>query len=230
MKISIFSFLYIPPIGGLWLAVFFLGLLPQAGNAEPSAHKELPYALDEISREIPPRGRVQCPSVPIVRYEGRILPYHRPLKVYEGFRDRLEKFEAVVRDTAIEIYGRAPRKIVHMGTYNCRRIRGYPNLVSEHGLGNGIDIEGFDFGRLPAGVEAPEGLPKRLLKPFKVRLLRHWNSKRGPAKVHARFLRTLAKRLIEGEEIFRVLLGPAFPGHKNHFHFDCAPYRMVEIF
>ena len=230
MKKSIFSFLYNPQIRGVWLVFLCLTFLPQAGHAESATYEESAYPLDEVSREIPPRGRVQCPSVPIVRYEGRILRYHRPLRVYEGFRDRLEKFEAVVRDTAIEVYGRAPRKIVHLGTYNCRRIRSFPDLVSEHGLGNGIDVEGFDFPRLASGAEAPEGLPKRLRRPFKVRLLKHWNAKRGPGKVHSRFLRTLATRLIERKEIFRVLLGPAFPGHKNHFHFDCAPYRKVEIF
>jgi hypothetical protein len=31
------------------------------------------------------------------------------------------------------------------------------------------------------------------------------------------------------DDIFRVLLGPAFPGHKTHFHFDVAPWRLVDI-
>jgi len=166
----------------------------------------------------------------MVRYAGDIIRYHRPIRIYTGFRDRLIKFEAVVRDVALEVYGRAPKKIVHMGTYNCRRIKGFPNLVSEHGLGNGIDVAGFDFGRLKRGETAPEGLPKRLRRGFKVRLLDHWNGKKGAQKLHARFLRTLATRLIEGEEIFRVILGPSYPGHKNHFHLDCAPYTMIDVF
>jgi hypothetical protein len=27
-----------------------------------------------------------------------------------------------------------------------------------------------------------------------------------------------------------VLLGPGYPGHYNHFHFDMASFRMVQIF
>tara|TARA_B100000579_G_scaffold391905_1_gene367468 strand:+ start:337 stop:1044 length:708 start_codon:yes stop_codon:yes gene_type:complete len=204
----------------------------QASTTETPTQEETEpeYGLDNVSREVSPKGRVQCPKVPMVRYEGKILRYRRPIRVYTGFQERLEKFEALVREVAIEVYGRAPKTIVHMGTYNCRRIKGYPNLVSEHGMGNGIDIAGFNFGRLGKDEVLPEGLPRRLRRGFKVRLLDHWDGKKGANKVHARFLRTLARRLIDGEEIFRVILGPSFPGHKNHFHLDCAPYTMIDVF
>jgi hypothetical protein len=62
-----------------------------------------------------------------------------------------------------------------------------------------------------------------------VRLGRHWQAQRGTEAVHARFLETLARRLVDRGDIFRVLLGPAFPGHQRHFHFDMAPYRLVAI-
>lgn len=188
------------------------------------------YPLDDVSRVISERGRVQCPKVELVTYKGDLIRYHRPTRVYVGFRDRLRKFEAVVLEVAKEVYGRAPQKIRHLGTYNCRRIGGYPHLVSEHGLGNGIDVAGFDFGRLKRGEKLPEGLPRSLRRPFKVRMLKHWNGKRGANAIHARFLKTLARRLIARQDIFRVLLGPSYPGHKNHFHFDCSPWRLVDIF
>jgi hypothetical protein len=69
-----------------------------------------------------------------------------------------------------------------------------------------------------------------LRKGFQVRVKAHWTATDPVGAVHNRFLRTLATRLIERPDIFRVLLGPAYPGHDDHFHFDCAPWRLVEIF
>ena len=43
-------------------------------------------------------------------------------------------------------------------------------------------------------------------------------------------LADLARRVIARPEVFRTVLGPAYPGHHNHFHLDCAPYRVVEVF
>ena len=126
------------------------------------------------------------------------------------------------------MYGRAPKKIKHLGTYNCRRIGGYPNLLSEHSFGNGIDVAAFSFARLPRGESLPEGLHPSLKRAFSVNILKHWRSKRAGG-AHKRFLHTLGRRLIESD-IFRVLLGPGFPGHKNHFHLDYAPYELVSIF
>lgn len=189
------------------------------------------YPLDIVPRIVPPRGRLRCPDVELVVYRGDVLRYHHPVRIYAGFRERLRRFEEVVRDVAIEIYGRAPRRIVHIGAFNCRRIRGYPDVLSEHALGNGIDIAGFDFGRLPRGEQLPEGLPRAIAHPFRVRMKDHWDGGRRAAdEVHQRFLHTLAERLIARPDIFRVLLGPAWPGHRNHFHFDVAPDRGVAIF
>ncbi len=172
------------------------------------------YALDTLSREISPRGRVSCPAVETRPYRGTTIRYQKAARVYVGFIPRLERFEEVVRATAIEIYGRAPMMIVHAGVFNCRRISGWPNLISEHDIVNGIDIEGFDSGGK---------------RPFTVRLGRDWNAK-GTREKHARFLRVLAQRLIDRQDIFRVLLGPSYVGHQSHFHFDCSPWRLVDIF
>jgi len=189
-----------------------------------------PYPLDDVSRMTPPRGKVKCPKLDLVKHKGESVQYHKPVKVHPAFQERLKRFEKVVYDTAIEVYGRAPSKIRHMGTYNCRRIRAYPDYLSEHALGNGIDVAGFDFSRLPRGESLPDGLPSSLKRSFRVRVEKHWDSNTRSGKVHARFLRLLSKRLIARDDIFRVLLGPGFPGHHNHFHFDCAPYDMVEGF
>lgn len=206
------------------------GAVASSGQARAD-EGEPEYALDPVSRVVAARGRLSCPDLGLVTYAGAVLPYHKPVRVFEGFRPRLEAFEAVVREVAIEIYGRAPRRIVHMGAYNCRRIRAYPELLSEHALGNGIDIAGFDFAGLPRGQKAPAGMPRALSRSFKVRMEEHWDGgRREVDQLHQRFLHTLAKRLIDRKDIFRVLLGPAWPGHRNHFHFDMAPYRVVAVF
>ena len=207
-----------------------IALVLLAACAELADRLDDAYPLDEVSREIPPTGKVKCPKVDLIQYAGEVLRFHKPVKVFAGFAERLTRFEAVVRDVATEVYGRAPSKIVHIGTYNCRRIGGYPHLVSEHGLGNGIDIAGFDFARAPHGAAPPDGTPAKLKKPFQVRMAKHWSATSATGAVHARFLRTLAERLIARQDVFRVLLGPAWPGHKNHFHFDMSPYRVVAIF
>ena len=188
------------------------------------------YPLDTVGRVVPPKGKLRCPEVELVRYRGDTIRYHRPVKVFVGFRDRLRLFEQVVREAAVEVYGRAPRRIKHLGTYNCRRIRAYPFLMSEHALGNGIDIAGFHFGPARRGDEAAKRLPRSLRRSFKVRVLKHWDGRGRAGRLHARFLRELARRLAARPDIFRVMLGPGYPGHKNHFHFDCSPWRLVDGF
>lgn len=204
---------------------------PAAVADEQSAWPQVDsaYGLDDLEREVPATGTMRCPSVQLVTYRGETVPYHTPVRVYIGFRDRLRKFEAVVRDTAIEVYGRAPRQIRHIGTYNCRRIRLWPTLLSEHGVGNGIDIAGFDFPALKKAQRLPGDAPAKLGKRFEVRIKAHWNATGPINAVHAKFLLLLTERLRQRQDIFRVMLGPAYPGHKDHFHFDCAPWRMVVI-
>ncbi len=179
------------------------------------------YGLDSVPRIVEAKGRIKCPKVPLVTYKGDLIRYHKPVRIYAGFQPRLRKFEQVVIEVAEEIYGRAPKRIRHLGAYNCRRIRKWPTFLSEHGLGNGIDVAGFDFGAAPKG----KWVPRHLRWSFRVDLKRHWKAN----NIHARFLDTLARRLVKRHDIFRVLLGPSYPGHKNHFHFDCSPWRLVDI-
>jgi hypothetical protein len=188
------------------------------------------YPLDDVSRYVPPKGKLTCPEVELVRYRGDVVRYHRAVTVFVGFRERLRMFEGAVLAAAVEVYGRAPRRIKHLGTYNCRRIRAYPFLMSEHALGNGIDIAGFDFGPAARGDERAKLLPRRLRRSFKVRILEHWDGKGRSGRLHARFLRSVARRLEARPDIFRVMLGPGYPGHKNHFHLDCSPWRLVDGF
>jgi hypothetical protein len=197
--------------------------LPEA-SAEPS------YPLDAIPRDIPNGQPFGCPDVDLVDYRGDTIRFLPTVKVYSGFRERLEKFERVAQEVGKEVYGRGPTWIHNLGAYSCRRMTAHPRLLSEHALGNAVDVAGFDFGPLPRNATLPPGLDRGFTNGFEVRVLKHWRSKSGHAAVHARFLKTLARRLIARKDIFRVILGPGYPGHRSHFHFDMATFRLAGIF
>ena len=188
------------------------------------------YPLDAAPRNLERGQPLPCRDFEYVGYRGEAIRYARPVQVHAAFRQRLQAFERLVVETAIAHYGRAPAKLLHLGALNCRRIRLYPDLVSEHALGNALDVSGFAFAPLPRGASLPGGVPRALRGRFEVKLDPHWSATRGTGALHSAFLRDLARRVIARPDIFRVVLGPAWPGHKNHFHLDCAPYRMVEVF
>jgi len=190
------------------------------------AHAETPYVLDEVSREVPSRGAVRCPTMPLTLYGGSVVPYNGQVTVHPAFVAKLRELEAATRAVAIEVYGRAPTSMHNLGSYNCRRIPGYPNLVSEHGLGNGIDVDAFTFGPLPKGAPLPKGLPAAFQRGFGVSVASHFGAKGEIGVVHRRFLHRLALKL---KDIFRVVLGPGYVGHDDHFHLDMAPYRMFDM-
>jgi hypothetical protein len=199
-------------------AVLLMMVAPAPPAAEPA------YPLDGVDRTVPARGPLRCPPLPSVVYRGTHLRYDHPARVHPAFAARLAAFEEVVLAVAGEHFGRPPATLQHAGTYSCRRVGGYPTLLSEHGLGNGIDVVGFTFPALPR--RAASTLPASLRRPFTVTLA-DWQA--DPTTPRARFLDALARRLVDRPDIFRVLLGPAYPGHKGHFHFDVAPYRLVSI-
>jgi hypothetical protein len=215
-----------------WTSAIVLAL-SLAGRSVAADNDDIgSYPLDSIARELARGEALPCKRVvdKLVVYRGDFVRYQSAVRVYEAFVPRLRALEQIVIETSKDAYGRAPRRIQQLGSYNCREMRIYANWISEHALGNAIDVAGFDFAAMPRGEPLPPGVPSELRAAFSVRIQTHWNGKRGAAAVHSRFLRDLARRVIARPEIFRTLLGPAWPGHSNHFHFDMAPYRVVEIF
>ena len=100
--------------------------------------------------------------------------------------------------------------IVHLGTYNCRRMAAYPDFVSEHSFANAIDVATFT---LRSGRT--------------VVVERDWVRADRPAKTAAsRFLRRLTRRLYD-EHVFSVVLTPSYDKHhRNHLHLDGAAYTV----
>jgi hypothetical protein len=217
---------------GFWLLTTLLALLASARAAEPPPLDDHP--LDALPREVATTGPMRCPDVPLIDHRGAPARWHKPLRIHPEFARRIAAFETILAEVATRFYGRPPETIRHLGSYRCRRIARIPHLLSEHGVGNAIDVKGFAFPRLPRGAKLPAGAPKSLARAFEVTVLDHWDAPAHPktasalaAAHHRAFLRALAAALDERPDIFRVMLGPGYPGHRDHFHFDAAPYRLV---
>lgn len=201
------------------------------------------YELDGVERFVASGADgIRCDPSSMVRYPGDLVRYSGALTVSPAFRERLKRFEQVVSETAQAIYGRAPHRIRHYGAYNCRTTRNRAHRLSEHALGNAIDVIGFDFAAARKTQPVKPDLPKPLRAAFQVRIARHWEAPEGAcseasarctkaqvARLHAQFLRELTDRLNERRDIFRCMLGPSHPSHADHLHLDVSPWRYVRL-
>ena len=57
------------------------------------ARAETPYLLDEVSREVPSRGTVRCPAMPLTLYGGSVVPYNGQVTVHPAFVAKLRELE-----------------------------------------------------------------------------------------------------------------------------------------
>jgi hypothetical protein len=185
------------------------------------------YALDDIARRLDANTAVTCDASALQKYKGTNLAYAGSVLVDPAFVARLTRFEAIVNEVAIQIYGRTPSKLVHAGAYACRKSRNRATRLSEHALGNALDIVGFSFA---GATKAQRGAaPKAAQGAFKVTVSRHWDAERSDAsRLHRQFLRTVAERVVEAD-VFRVALGPSHPGHADHLHFDMSPWNYTHL-
>jgi hypothetical protein len=187
------------------VAALFALLSWGAGTGASSAAEDAPVpgsdVLERVPRVLPEGAPLPCEGATpeLVRYSGEHLRYQKPLQVHPQFRAHLPAFEQLVRELAERHYGRAPRRIVHLGAYSCRRMRRYPTWVSEHALGNAIDISAFRIGDEWIVVGDGEN-----------------------SVVEEKFLASIRKAACGP---FKTVLGPGDPDHSEHLHFDLAPRR-----
>jgi hypothetical protein len=182
-----------------------------------------PYALDQLPRWVEPGTRVQCDAKTMVSHRSRALRY--AVQTHPEFVARLQRFEALAIELAIAHYGRAPQRLQHRGSFACRSLRSRKERISEHALGNALDLQGFDFGPLPRRASVPAGMPKHLRAGFRVRVQEHWAPRKVRDQYHADFLHQLTETLRGRPDIFRGIVGPPRPRHHDHFHLDAAPWR-----
>ena len=195
----------------------------QIAAARPSGRS---YPLDRLRRSS--QGvAASCPRLELRRFRGDTLQFLPSVRVVEPFRERLLEFERVVREVSQRVYSRPPSAILVAASYGCRSVRGKQLRLSEHALGNAIDIAGFRFAPLATSKSA--GVAPGLTAGFDVRVDQHWRG-RGSAlrRRHSRFLHELTAALVK-HDTFRTLLGPAHRDHSDHFHFDMAPEHYVDL-
>lgn len=182
------------------------------------------YALDGIARS----PDTDCDGSLMVRYRSRTLRTSAAVRVHPAFAERLPELDRVAIEVATEFYGRAPRRMRTIGGYVCRRVRGRRDRISEHALGNALDVSGFDFPGMRRPADAPEGMPRRLRRRFTVTVGHDWSRSGDVGEYHGRFLRAFVERLVR-DDVFRVIYGPAHRGHTGHFHFDMSPFRWIHV-
>ncbi|MBT4700657.1 MAG: extensin family protein [Rhodospirillaceae bacterium] len=116
---------------------------------------------------------------------------------------QLSKFErSTLQPNAKRILGVRIKRLKHIGTYNCRSMRQYQGLLSQHAFANAIDVSGFvlDDGRV-------------------INVEKDWNG----AGSKSRFLEAIASSACRS---FHVSVTPdGDVNHFNHFHWDVGPYR-----
>jgi extensin-like protein len=190
------------------------------------------YALDTVDREPAPHSGPRCHPESLIRYRGTWLKLEPASQVAPPFAARLEQFEELLTQVGQKVYGRAPTRIAHVGTYACREVVDRTARLSEHALGNAIDVTGFYFPALPFASNSRIELPARLKSSFTVTVVRDYVARGAPtpiSELHQRFFDQLIQAL-EEREIFRGMIGPPDPAHRTHLHLDMAPwsYRRLE--
>lgn len=152
----------------------------------------------------------EAPEGVAIKRGGAGLRFQPLARVNCAFALRLGRFEAVMQEEARRVFKSPVASIVHLGTYNCRKMAAYPDFVSEHSFANAIDIATFV-----------------LKNGRRVEVERDWvRAEQAATTPAAQFLRRLTRRLYD-EQIFSVVLTPSFDSHhKNHFHFDGAAYTV----
>src|SRR5688572_16865844 len=70
-----------------------------------------PYDLDSVERFLEEGQRLECDARALVRYSGTTLRYRGAVYVNPAFRERLARFESVVSEVALEVYGRPPQRL-----------------------------------------------------------------------------------------------------------------------
>lgn len=144
----------------------------------------------------PNAGSAACPLPDALQIQSGAIPISSsflsscPLAVSYALWER-----HVLQPLAQRHFGQAARRVMHLGSYACRNVRG-GTRQSEHATANAIDI---------SAITLADGR--------NVTVEKHWKDE-GTAGA---FLRDLHRRSCR---LFTMTLGPNYDAaHHNHFHF-----------
>jgi hypothetical protein len=190
-------------------------LFPDAGmdahfDSPATAPPLVPYALDDYPRR-PELAALGCPDVPLIDYVGEPIPWRPAFRVNPVFAPSVRALEALIVETSREVYGHAPTTLLSASGYRCTTVSGRPERISEHALGNAIDVRGIE-------LDAETTTTVR----------DHWYPHAGDDPRHARFWRLLVVRARD-RGLFRGIIGPPRADHLDHLHFDQSPSTFFDV-
>lgn len=208
--------------------MWMVGAFVIASTAEAQWFSVTHYALDALPRAASEYRETPCPKVDTTYYSGTFVRYEPEAIVYPELIHKMEITESIAAELGQSFYGRAPSHILLMGSYQCRKMRNDQRNISEHALGNALDIAGFIFPAI-GPQSLPQGAPLELAQAQRITVVKHWKGTDPVSQIHQLFLQTWVQRLIDTPNLYRVILGPGYPGHHNHIHVDHAPYRLISV-
>ena len=138
---------------------------------------------------------------PVLGADYRYFYYERPSRMYMA----CELAQALARLAEL-LAEHDVVEVVHVGTYNCRTLRGGASL-SQHATGTAIDI---------AGVKLADGTEYTVLD--------DWETLYGEPVLPGGILLHDLAWAMHSEGLFNVVLTPEYnEAHANHFHVDLTP-------
>lgn len=133
-----------------------------------------------------------------VRLSGGPVKLSSPAVLTCAMAQALADWEPDIQQAAQTSFGTGVRTLHHLGTYNCRPIRGNSSRLSEHAHANALDL---------SAVTLTDGR-RIVLK---------------SSSIDDPFFTAIARSACRH---FRVVLGPRFnPAHRDHLHLDLGPFR-----
>ena len=109
-----------------------------------------------------------------------------------------DKLQSAARD----VLGTTVKRLRHIGTYNCRSMRQFKGVLSQHAFANAIDVSAFE-----------------LANGNVINVARDWRATGAKAK----FLKRVSS---DACDAFHVAVSPdGDANHFNHLHWDMGPYR-----
>jgi hypothetical protein len=164
-------------------------------------------AAEEVSYrpvDSPDASDSRCHVDTAVRVSRIEAALSRPATMSCAMASRLDEFEReAVQPLARAELGHRVTRIDHLGSFACRASTGRPSRLSQHALGQAIDIAGF-----------------RLSDGSRVSVEHDWSDSGSKAV----FLHRLASKACR---YFSVVLTPdSNADHYNHLHLDIGPERF----
>jgi hypothetical protein len=191
-----------------------LGVLAACADLEkPAAVQEGPGCAADLAAQGAVFERMNdrtgpngCRLRDAVRLTRSTVALDQPVQFNCETARHLLRFERdVVQPAAQRHFGQPLARIRHFGGYACRGRADGARQLSEHALGNAIDIAGFDLGD---GTQITVG--------------RHWNDP-GP---RGAFLKDVARGACT---VFHLVLTPRTDAlHRSHFHLDIGRWRRCD--